>query len=188
MHLPFAHARNQDEPQDLVAQVSGQAQRLFQNGKLLCAPAVLVVLNRALGGELSEDMAKALAAGLPIGMGGAGCACGALTGAQLALGMFMGQGRRGQKRTRKAAAALHDAFKEQCGSTCCRVLIKKVLHDKKAHMAQCARFTGLATGLAAEIILAPGSGYAGVAPPPTDAGPARPLAGRLQRVLKSIKK
>ena len=54
---------------------------------------------------------------------------------------------------RKSGLALHNAFKAANGATCCRVLSKKVKHDKKAHFKQCADLTADATEMAALLIL-----------------------------------
>jgi C_GCAxxG_C_C family probable redox protein len=142
----------QDQAQ-LLEMIRGKAANLFETGELLCAPAVLVTLNSAFKGGMGDGQAKALAAALPEGMGGAGCTCGALSGAQLALGLFLGDKASWRKMAPKARE-MHDLFKERFGSTCCRVLSKKVRQDHKAHMAQCTNLTGEAAVQAAQIILA----------------------------------
>jgi C_GCAxxG_C_C family probable redox protein len=137
--------------------VQAKAQGLFASGRMLCAPAVLTALNRGLGGGLDQATLHNLTAGLVNGLGGAGCLCGAVGGGCLALGLFLGGGKPGGRAARRVAAAgreLHDAFKSARGSTCCRVLTKKVKHDRKAHLAQCAELSGLAAGLACRIIIA----------------------------------
>lgn len=142
----------QDQAQ-LLEMIRGKATNLFETGEMLCAPAVLVTLNGAFKGGMRDGQAKALAAALPEGMGGAGCTCGALSGAQLALGLFLGDKAPWRKMAPKARE-MHDIFKERFGSTCCRVLSKKVRHDSKAHMALCTSLTGEAAVQAAQIILA----------------------------------
>jgi C_GCAxxG_C_C family probable redox protein len=120
-------------------------------GGLYCAPAVLAVLNRRLGGGLDEDLIRRLTAGLPEGMN-AGCTCGALSGAQLALGLFLG-GRGFDKAMAASARALHDSFKALQGSTCCRVLTRKV-KGGRAGRENCAALTGHAAELACRLALA----------------------------------
>lgn len=144
---------NKDE---LTARLAGRARNLYLTRQLLCSEAVLAVLNRGLGGGLTDDTAVRLAAGLPMGLGESGCTCGALTGGVLALGLFLpnaSPGVRDRKRTRDAAQELHDRFKDRFRSTCCRVLSKPVRHDPKLHFRQCADVTGAATEMAGEIIL-----------------------------------
>ncbi len=136
---------------DLCRRVEQAAQSLFDS--LLCAPAVLVSLNRILGGGAEEKTLRRLAAALPEGLGGAGCLCGALGGAQLGLGLFLGDGLRPWNRLSPLSRSLHDQFRREHGSTCCRVLTKKVRHRPRAHLRQCAHLTGRAAALAAAIIL-----------------------------------
>jgi hypothetical protein len=52
-----------------------------------------------------------------------------------------------------SANALHESFKGEFKSTCCRVLSKKVKHDSRAHMRQCAQFTRVTTEMAVRMIL-----------------------------------
>ena len=54
---------------------------------------------------------------------------------------------------RDTSRQLHDAFKAANGTTCCRVLSKKVRNDKKAHFQQCADFTAQAAEMAARMVL-----------------------------------
>lgn len=145
------------DQQEISRLVGAKAQELFTSGRMLCAPAVLTALNQGLGGGLDQALLNNLSAGLVEGLGGAGCLCGAVSGACLGLGLFLGAGREGGRSSRRVAAAsheLHDAFKAARGSTCCRVLSKKVKHDKQAHFAQCAELSGLAAELACRALLA----------------------------------
>jgi C_GCAxxG_C_C family probable redox protein len=147
---------NIPENQDISRLVGAKAQELFSRGRMLCAPAVLTALNLGLGGGLEQPMVNNLTAGLGEGLGGAGCLCGAVSGACVGLGLFMGSGKDGGRASRRVAEAshqLHDSFKAERGSTCCRVLSRKVKDDKKAHMAQCAELSGLAAELACRAIL-----------------------------------
>ncbi len=140
-----------------LARVAGErAYNLFDTGQLLCSEAVLAVANRALGGDLTDDLAIRLTACLPQGVGDSGCVCGALSGGVLALGLFLGRDRPGSRDKRNAmnaASALHNSFKGEFKSTCCRVLRKNVKHDSKAHMRQCSRFTRATTEMVVRIIL-----------------------------------
>lgn len=154
--LPLAPVQRPEPqlPEELEAvcrQVGEQARELMSAGRLYCAPAVLTALNQRLGGELSEELIQRLSAGLPEGMG-SGCTCGALSGGQLALGLFLGQSGFGGAMA-KAARALHDDFKTQAGSTCCRVLTKKA-KGRRARADHCAYLTGLAAELACRQVLA----------------------------------
>ena len=144
-------------PEDLSQLVGAKAQALFADGRMLCTPAVVTALNQGLGGEVDPAVINNFTAGMGNGLGGAGCLCGAVSGGCLALGLFLGSGRAGGRASRQVAAAshaLHDDFKTQRGSTCCRVLSRKVKDDAKAHMAQCADLSRLAAELACQAILA----------------------------------
>ena len=151
-----AATHNSEDSQELSRLVGAKAHELFSNGRMLCAPAVLTALNRSLGGNMDQALINNLTAGLVEGLGGAGCLCGAVSGACLGLGLFLGAGKDGGRSSRRVAASgkeLHNAFKAERGSTCCRVLSKKVKDDKKAHFAQCAELSGLAAELACRSIL-----------------------------------
>ncbi len=148
--MQLALARDHAEFLELIGD---KAANLFESGEMLCAPAVLVTLNSVLLGGLDDQQAKAMAAALPVGMGGAGCTCGTLSGAQLALGLFLG-GKTPWRKMAPAAQEMHDQFRGRFASTCCRVLSKKLKHDPKAHKAFCVELTGEATMMAAQIILA----------------------------------
>jgi C_GCAxxG_C_C family probable redox protein len=117
---------------------------------------VLTVLNRALGGGLPEPAAVSLASGLCNGIGGSGCTCGALSGAVVAIGLFIG--RRGPgigngRKIRAAAKELHDAFRQRFGATCCRVLTQSTRIDSAESFRRCADRTGRAAEMAAEAVL-----------------------------------
>lgn len=139
------------------AKLAGEkAHNLFMTGQLLCSEAVVTVVNRALGGGLADDVAIRMAACFPQGVGDSGCLCGAVSGGALALGLFLGRDRPGARDKRKAMDAardLHNSFKEEFKSTCCRVLSRKVKEDTRAHMRQCSHFTRAATEMVVISIL-----------------------------------
>ena len=139
-----------------ISQLAGvRAQNLFLSHQMYCSEAVLTTLNRSLGGGLSEEQALALAVPFAEGIGRGSCLCGALSGALMAIGLFVGHrnptGRR--RETQKAAGTCLKRFKFRFGSTCCRVLSKKVRDEAKAHFDQCSELTAEAARLAAELIL-----------------------------------
>lgn len=140
----------------VIDMVGARAENIFRSGQLACSEAVLSVLNESLHGGLPPEHAVSLAAGFPEGLGGSGCLCGALGGGVLALGLFLGRKKPGERDRRGLQAAtkkLHDRFKGELHATCCRILTKKVKDDDKAHFDQCARITGIGARMAAEIIL-----------------------------------
>ncbi|RPJ12118.1 MAG: C_GCAxxG_C_C family protein [Deltaproteobacteria bacterium] len=65
-------------------------ENLFLSRQLYCSEAILVVLNNVLGGGLKDFQAIALAAPFAAEVDRNGCLCGALAGALLAVGLFLG--------------------------------------------------------------------------------------------------
>lgn len=141
--------------EDLVAQIRERALNLYETRQLLCAEAVMVALNQGLNGGLTEAQAIAMAAPFSEAMGNSGCMCGAVSGAVLGSGPLLGKEPpyRHREEMRDNSRALHDAFKAEYGSTCCRALSRSVRHDKKAHHQHCAEFTGKAAELAARLVI-----------------------------------
>lgn len=148
---------NNHDPQAeaLIARIKKRAENLYQTRQLLCTEAVVVTLNKALNGGLSDAQAVAVAAPFSIALGDSGCICGALSGAVLAYGLLAGgdQPYHHRQRMRNSARQLHDVFKATNGATCCRVLSRSVRHDRQAHFQQCAHLTSNAAGMAARLIL-----------------------------------
>lgn len=82
--------------------------------------------------------------------------CGALNGGVLALGLFLGRNQPGfgnGNRVRRSARMLHDRFRENFGSTCCRILTRDFRHDRDLHFEHCAELTAEAARMTARIIL-----------------------------------
>ena len=139
----------------VISQIRERARNLFKTRQMLCTEAVVVTLNNSLDGGLTEAQAVALTAPFCMGLGDSGCMCGALSGAVMAAGLFLGKGQpyRNRRDLRESARQLHDAFKASNGATCCRVLTKKVNHNKKDHLRQCADLTAESAEMAARLIL-----------------------------------
>lgn len=86
-----------------------------------CCEAMLTAMSMEWGLPLSTDLRTA--AGL-FGKGmHSGCTCGALVGMVMASGML--SARVPHPLGNKLATRLNDRFKEEFGSTCCRVILKK---------------------------------------------------------------
>lgn len=172
---------------DPIATVRDRAHELYLSRELLCSEAVLVAADEAYGCGLGRERAVALASALPVGLGGKGCLCGALSGAAVALGLALGLGPAplSRKAVRAASARLHDLFREAHGATCCRALTRDVKHDKKAHFSQCAGLTAQAAESLAALVaeLRPDLAGAVAAPGPaarTGLTLMRRLAGRIR--------
>ena len=145
------------DPEEIATLAQKRARDLFESKQLYCSEAVLFTLNHGLGGGMSDELAIRISSTLPEGLSGSGCLCGALGGAALGMGLFLGRDRLGGRCDRYHALSgtreLHDRFKEKFGATCCRVLSRKVKDVPKKHFEQCAGMTGAAAGFAATIIL-----------------------------------
>jgi len=139
----------------VISQIRERARNLFETRQMLCTEAVVVTLNNSLDGGLTEAQAVALSAPFCMGLGDSGCMCGALSGAVMAAGLFLGKDQpyRNRSDMRDSARQLHDAFKASNGATCCRVLSKKVKHNTKDHLRQCADLTAESAEMAARLIL-----------------------------------
>ncbi len=149
-------SKNTEEIDELVQLAVDRATNLFDKHKLCCSESLMVLLNNAFGGGLSTEASLQIGAGFCHGMCGGGCSCGALSGGVAALGVFLGphskDGLR-KKKFQKIVLSLHDQFRERNRATCCRVLTKKVKHDKKAHHANCLGLTEGGAELAVRLLL-----------------------------------
>ena len=142
-----------DELAELAAR---RAENFFKEHRLSCSEAALLVINLGFGGGLTTEQALGLGSGFGGGVGGSGCVCGALSGAVMALGLFLGPGCKdglGKNKFRKQVAHFHDSFREESGAVCCRDLIADYRKDRKGKAAFCRGLTGRCTGEAVRIIL-----------------------------------
>lgn len=151
--ITMAPAQQIDE---LIRLIRIRTQNLFLTKQLMCAEAVLTVLNQGLGGDLPPETAIRLTSGLPEGLGGSGCTCGSLSGGVLSVGLFLGRDGPGfgnGKPAMSCAKELRDRFKKRFGATCCRVLTKELKPGSKDHFQQCSLRAGFAAETAARLIL-----------------------------------
>lgn len=120
-----------------------RAEEMYRTGQFLCSEAVLLVANEYLGKPMPDEMVK-LASGFPVGMGLAGCVCGAISGGVMALGLKYGRSEPGATTPGmfEASKELHDRFKSRRGSVCCRVLIRRFEMGSPEHIRQCTKITG----------------------------------------------
>ena len=128
-------------PEALLAKK--KAEELYRSGQFLCSEAVFWVANEYMGNPVPADMVR-LASGFPVGMGMAGCACGAVTGGIMALGLKYGRSAPAISTPGmfEAAKELHDRFKQRRKTVCCRTLIKSFDFGSPEHMEQCIAITG----------------------------------------------
>ncbi len=132
-----------------------KAEELYRSGQFLCSEAVFLVANEYLGHPVPDEMVR-LASGFPVGMGTAGCACGALTGGVMALGIKYGRSAAGAPTPGmfEAARELHDRFKRRRRVTCCRILIQDFDFGSPEYIQQCITITGEVTADVIELLSA----------------------------------
>lgn len=140
--------------QKTIKEAKERAESLYRDGDYLCSEAVFTVVNDYLGRPIPAEAVK-MASGFPVGMGTAGCACGALSGGIMALGLKFGRTKPKEEMPDmfRVSKELHDEFKKKFRSTCCRVLIKKYEFGSPEHLAQCVYITGQITEMVIEKIL-----------------------------------
>ncbi|GAB6181803.1 C-GCAxxG-C-C family (seleno)protein [Desulfotomaculum defluvii] len=127
--------------QDIITEARNKAGGNFKDG-YNCAEAVFLAFREYLAPEMSPDTVK-LVTGFGGGLGHAGCMCGALTGAIIALNMVKGRTSHEEPRdpAYNTAHEFHDRFVGKFGSTCCRVLNQHPF-DTPEHLKNCLKITG----------------------------------------------
>ncbi|MDV0440834.1 C-GCAxxG-C-C family protein [Methanorbis furvi] len=143
-------------PENLdCAQLQIQAEELFNSGQFYCSEIVVKMIRDTFCPSVSDEIIAA-ASGFPVGMGGGGCTCGAVAGGIMALGLVFGRTKPEEKaksaECMKYARELHDRFRKENTSVCCRVLTKNMLEDSPERKKQCAELTGEVVEIVTEII------------------------------------
>lgn len=120
------------------------AEDYYRSGSFFCSEAIVKAIKDEF--ELPfPDSVIALASGFPIGIGGSGCTCGAVSGGVMALGMVFGRSQPADpKVTRMLSLAkeLHDFFQQRHTCLCCRVLTSGVEFGTPERKAKCVALTG----------------------------------------------
>ena len=132
------------------------AEDYYRNGDFYCSEAVVKTIIDEFQIDVSEDVIK-MASGFPVGMGGMGCTCGALTGGVMAIGLVYGRSQGKDPKVNKAmelSAKLYQIFCERHKVSCCKVLTRGMEKGSPEHMEQCIAFTGEMAYEAAKIIAA----------------------------------
>ena len=118
---------------------------IFNQG-FACSESVIYAIKENFELDMSDD-AIAMSSGFPWGLGGGGCICGALAGATMCIGYFFGRKTPGDPKVKRCfdlTAEFHDAFKNEFGATCCRILTKdmeKHSQERKNHCMEMVSFT-----------------------------------------------
>lgn len=130
------------------------AEDYYRDGDFYCSEAVVRTIIDEFQIDVSEDVIK-MASGFPVGMGGMGCTCGALTGGVMAIGLVYGRSQGKDPKVNKAmelSAKLYQIFCERHKVSCCKVLTRGMEKGSPEHMEQCIAFTGEMAYEAAKII------------------------------------
>lgn len=134
-----------------IKELQKKAEDLYRNGDYLCSEAVFSVVNESLGCPLPPEAVRILS-GFPVGIGCAGCTCGALTGAIAALGIKYGRSipKDENQKVLELSKELYEEFVKLFGSSCCRVIIKDFTFGSEEHLEHCIGITGEATRMVLE--------------------------------------
>ena len=137
------------------ARVREIAEEYYRTGQFYCSEAIVKTINDEFGLNYPDDIVR-LASGFPIGIGSAGCACGAVTGGVMAIGMVFGRKEPSDPcidRCLALARELHALFMCRHGCVCCRTLTHGMVLKSPEHISQCVAFTGEVAEETAKIIL-----------------------------------
>ncbi|MBT9683743.1 C-GCAxxG-C-C family (seleno)protein [Pseudoflavonifractor sp. MCC625] len=136
-------------------QIRARAEEYYRKGEFYCSEAVVKTVVEELGIDAPAEAVK-MASGFPVGMGGMGCTCGALTGGILTIGLVYGRTEGKDPSVDRAmalSAKLYQIFCQRHKVSCCKVLTKGMEKGSKEHMEQCIAFTGEMAYETAKIIL-----------------------------------
>ena len=86
-------------------QIGQTAEEYYRSGQFYCSEAIVKTINDTFGLGYPDRVVR-MASGFPIGIGGAGCACGAVTGGVMAIGMVFGRERPGDPSELTGASVL----------------------------------------------------------------------------------
>jgi len=131
------------------------AEEYYRSGQYYCSEAIVKTINEEFRLGYPDDIVK-VASGFPIGIGGAGCSCGAVTGGVMAIGMVFGRSAPGDpaiERCLSLCRELHDRFSGRHGCLCCRSLTRGMILKSPEHIRKCVALTGEVAEETATIIL-----------------------------------
>jgi cysteine synthase A len=114
--------------------------KYFRNG-LYCSEAIVKAFNKVYRLGLPESVHK-VATGFGLGIGEAGCACGAVTGSITILSSVSGRTKayESERIAHLAVKQLHDHFKAKHKAICCRVLTRSVGWGSAEHKILCEQY------------------------------------------------
>ena len=131
------------------------AEEYYRSGDFYCSEAVVKTIKDVFGLPVSDDVIS-MASGYPVGIGKAGCLCGAVTGGVMYLSLVFGRITPKDSKmdtAMKLSRELHDIFKKRHKCLCCRTLNRYMIMGSSRQMKQCISFTGEMAQEAARIII-----------------------------------
>lgn len=138
-----------------INQIRETAENYYRNGDFFCSEAIVKTIKDEFKLPISDEIVAA-ASGFPIGIGGSGCTCGAVSGGVMALGLVFGRQVAKDPKVRKTmelTKELHEKFRNNHKSLCCRILTKGLDMGSGEHKEQCISFTGEVAEEVAKIIV-----------------------------------
>jgi len=130
------------------------AEGYYANGDYYCSEAIVATIRNHFDKDMPIEVI-AMASGFPVGVGGAKCICGAVSGGIVCIGYFFGRTEPKDPKVNKTlelAKELHDYFATKNKVLCCSVLTRDMTLGSETHMKQCISFTGDIAVKTAEII------------------------------------
>ena len=140
--------------QNRQEKVGLHAEQLYQDGLFYCSEAVVKAVLEGFGKDVPHHV-LAMSSGFPVGIGGAECTCGAISGGVMSIGYFFGRSRGGSPEVAQSmqlSKELYDRFIRRNRCSCCKALTKNMTKGSAEHMKQCVRFTGEVARDCVEII------------------------------------
>ena len=134
--------------------IKEEAEQRYRNGDYYCSEAIISTIRNYFDPDMPEQ-AIAIGSGFPVGMGGAMCVCGAVSGGVVMIGYFFGRSTPRDTKVNKAmelTKELHDYFQSKHKVLCCKILCKGMELGSPKHMEQCIAITGDIAAKTAEII------------------------------------
>ena len=136
-----------------LSALAEESVRKYLEEGLYCSEAILQAYNAGLNLGLNEAALK-MATAFGAGFGAAKCSCGSLTGALLVLSAIKGRlsGKESEAEVFQLAQRLHDRFKKEHKSICCRTLTREIVWGSPDHGPFCAKYVRSAAQFLNELI------------------------------------
>ncbi|MGL4307435.1 MAG: C-GCAxxG-C-C family protein [Cetobacterium sp.] len=137
-----------------LIEIKKQAETYYENGDYYCSEAVLKTIKDAFKSNY-DDSIIGLASGFPMGLGGSGCTCGAISGGSMAISMFFGRKGPGDstvKQSMKLTRNLYKDFIEKYETTCCKSLRENSRKNGINSRKHCVEITGEVAVMVAKIL------------------------------------